>query len=338
MNSYAGEVRRRGQNLLIVEGDHEKNELFWLIFKCFPEININMDDVWIYGTNIYLLYDDIVKEYDFDWASGDEDIDLPYVISKKQHPENLRYKNDFTNIIMVFDFERHDTNFFEAKIEEMQRFFVDAADMGKLYINYPMIESYQHLKNLPDEVYVEEKIPVTLQPGSAYKALVRNETVIGKLVEFPHRIDDLLEQHFGVKDEQIREQCCDEILNISQEEGINIFQNILQDVLEGKWLETAKYQIRDWVLKAGYVQMGKTYWEYMRKVFVQVIRHNVCKANRIQNGQYCIEDDVYKQCFERLDLTEILSRQNEVSRDAQDGFIWVLSTCVFLWQSIISRW
>ena len=62
MNNYMGEARNRSQTLLIVEGNHEKNELFWLIFKCFPEINIDMDNVWIYGTNIYLLCEDIVKE------------------------------------------------------------------------------------------------------------------------------------------------------------------------------------------------------------------------------------------------------------------------------------
>ena len=44
-----GEVRNRSQTLLIVEGNHEKNELFWLIFKCFPEINIDMDNVWIFA-------------------------------------------------------------------------------------------------------------------------------------------------------------------------------------------------------------------------------------------------------------------------------------------------
>ena len=43
MNKYTGEVRKRSQNLLIVEGNHEKNELFWLLFKCFPEINIDME-------------------------------------------------------------------------------------------------------------------------------------------------------------------------------------------------------------------------------------------------------------------------------------------------------
>lgn len=68
MNNYVVEVGNRSQTLLIVEGNHERNKLFWLIFRCFPEMNIEMDNVWIYGTNIYLLYEDIVKEYGSDWA------------------------------------------------------------------------------------------------------------------------------------------------------------------------------------------------------------------------------------------------------------------------------
>ena len=55
MSRYVGEVRRRGQNLLIVEGKHEKNELFSLLFRCFPEMNISMDNIWIYGIFIYSM-------------------------------------------------------------------------------------------------------------------------------------------------------------------------------------------------------------------------------------------------------------------------------------------
>ena len=166
MNNYAVNIRKRRQNLLIVEGNHEKNELFWLLFKCFPEIEIDMNDVWVYGTNIYMLYDDIVKEYGVDWAEREEDIDLPYVISKKKGVEPFCYKEDFVNIMMVFDYERHDPHFSEAKICAMQQHFSDAADMGKLYLNYPMIESYQHLIQLPDQAYEERKIAVSLQPGA----------------------------------------------------------------------------------------------------------------------------------------------------------------------------
>ena len=192
MNNYAVETRRRSRSLLVVEGKHEKDELFWLIFKCFPEMNIDIGDVWIYGTNIYKLYEDIVKEYGNDWAKDEMDVDLPFVISKKEHLETIYYRNDFTNIILVFDYERHDPAFSEEKILEMQHCFADSTDMGKLYLNYPMIESYLHLKSIPDEEYINRKIPVSLQPGDKYKGLVKSESVIEKVVELPHRIDDLL--------------------------------------------------------------------------------------------------------------------------------------------------
>ena len=47
MSKYKVQERKRNQTLLIVEGNHEKNELFWLIFKCFPEVDIDLNNVWI---------------------------------------------------------------------------------------------------------------------------------------------------------------------------------------------------------------------------------------------------------------------------------------------------
>ena len=38
MSKYKVQERKRNQTLLIVEGNHEKNELFWLIFICFTRI------------------------------------------------------------------------------------------------------------------------------------------------------------------------------------------------------------------------------------------------------------------------------------------------------------
>ena len=330
MNNYQGEVRRRSRNLLIVEGHHEKNKLFWLILRCFPEINIDLDKIWIYGTNIYQLYDDIVKEYGEQWAKEDDDIDLPFVISKKQCPENLQYKKDFTNIILVFDYERHDTNFSEEKILEMQRRFADAADMGRLYINYPMLESYQHLCRLPDYEFLERKIPISLRPGKKYKALVERETAIGALVDFPHRIDDLLEKHFNVRNAKKRKMCCEEILKISETSDIDgTIHQVLQEVIKDDNLLTARHQLTVWIKKQKYVNSNQTYWMYMRHILQQVIQHNICKANRIQYGQYRITKERYKEHFERLDLTEILKEQNLSSKDTVKGFIWILNTCIF---------
>lgn len=330
MNNYQGKVRKRSQNLLIVEGHHEKNTLFWLIFKCFPEININMDEIWIYGTNIYQLYNDIVKEYGTEWAKEKDDIDLPFVISKKKYPDNLQYKEDFINIILVFDYERHDANFSEERILEMQSCFVDAADMGKLYINYPMIESYQHLCQLPDSDFAERKIPVSLQPGKKYKALVKEETTLSSIINFPHRIDDLLKNDFGVSDIVKREKCCNEILKISSPNNIaDILHRALQGVVADKKLPTLQNQLANWVTKQQFVHTNQTYWNHMRSILQQIILHNICKANRILYGQYAISEDRYRESFERLDLTEILKIQNSVSSDYATGFIWVLNTCIY---------
>ena len=112
MNNYATEARRRGRSLLVVEGDHEKNELFWLVFKCYPELHVDMENIWIYGTNIYMLYEDIIREYGDDWENEWTDIDLPFVISKKKNLENLCYKND--------------PQFSADKILRLQNYFSDA--------------------------------------------------------------------------------------------------------------------------------------------------------------------------------------------------------------------
>lgn len=329
MNNYGVETRRRSRSLLIVEGKHEKDELFWLVFKCFPELNIDIDDVWIYGTNIYKLYEDIVREYGRDWAKDEMDVDLPFVISKKEHPETVYYRNDFTNIILVFDYERHDPAFSEEKILEMQRCFEDSTDMGKLYLNYPMIESYLHLKSIPDEEYINRKIPVSLQPGDKYKGMVKSESVIEKLVGLPHRIDDLLAgERYQVNDDEKRRECCDAILKLTENELEKNLEEILHIVRDEKKEKTLKYQLKDWILKLGYTHGNMTYWEYMWKIFLEVVYHNICKADRIQNEDTG-ENDLRKQ-FERIDLSEILDIQNKVSRDAEKGFIWILSTCVLL--------
>lgn len=331
MNNYVGEKRLRHKTLLIVEGNHEKDKLFRLIFQCFPEINIDMDNVWVYGTNIYILYNDIVKEYGLHWSEEKIDIDLPFVISKKKNFNQLQYKDDFTNIILVFDYERHDINFSERKILEMQNSFLDMTDMGKLYINYPMIESYQHLKSIPDIDYAERKIPVSFQPGKKYKGLVKKETIIDKIVCFPHRIDDLLNEYFGITDTEIRQECCKKILELS--EMTNLEENlqfILQDTIVNQKLKTSIYQLKDWIMKVGYINTGQTYWQYMRYLFIEIVYHNICKANRIQNNQYDIEMEQYKECFYNLELAEILKIQNMVSQSKTNGYIWVLNTCIFI--------
>lgn len=329
MNEYIGEVRKRGQNLLIVEGKHEKDELFKLLFRCFPEMRISAQDIWIYGTNIYVLYDDIVKEYGEQWEK--DDIDLPFVISKKQGGIPLRYKDDFTNIILVFDYERQDTNFSEDKIVCMQNYFMDATDTGKLYINYPMIESYQHLCSLPDGNYFNRTIPVSLQPGKKYKSLVKKQSVIKKLIKFPDRVDDLLKEHYQIIDDEKRKEFSEKIFALKSEEDMREkICDYLSGIINEMYTDTAAYQLENMIQNIEYAKTGENYWSYMRGIFKQIIRHNIFKAFKVQFNSDMKNDKKYRDIFEKIDLKKILNIQNTASRSYETGFIWVLCTCVFL--------
>ncbi len=64
----------------------------------------------------------------------------------------------------------------------------------------------------------------------------------------------------------------------------------------------------------------------MRGVFQQIILHNICKASKIQTGECYRRSKDWRACFESLDLVEILDRQNILSKDLKEGFIWVLNT------------
>lgn len=327
MNNQSGFVpRRRSQSMIVVEGNHEKNKLFSLLFDCFPELHIDKDDIWIYGTNIYQLYNDIVKEYGDDWI--ETDIDLPFVVSKKKYPNELRYKSDFINIILVFDYERQDPNFSEEKTLQMQSYFKDAADVGQLYINYPMVESYQELPDSLDE-FLSKKWQYPMKPGKYYKKQVKN-TIMQEYVELPNRFDEILFERFHMSDQTLRTQCIRKFLSLNNAGTLlGDITSILVDNLDKRCKDTAIGQFYDLISRSQYVKQGITYWQYMRQMFQTIIKMHMRKAIGIQlhnmhlNSEYEIE-------IGRIELDTILSLQNEASQKAMDPFIWILNTCIFI--------
>ena len=321
------EPRKKHKSLFVVEGYHEKNTLIKLLLNSFPEIDIEEDDIIIYGTNIYILYDDIVKEYLEDWDSVD--VDLTYIVSKKRGYDVLLNKSDFNNIVLIFDYERHDPKFSEDKICRLQKYFNNSTDVGKLFINYPMIESYQHFNEWPNESFRNVNIPVMLQPGDKYKKMIKN-TKVAKLVNLPIKINAILKERFNVKDELLCSRCVKDILSIYNYENLEQkLQEILKDVLDDKKMQTAKYQIFDIIKKSEFCINNQSYFEYTRRMFVEIIKHNIFKANNIINGEYYIDEIEFRNFYEMLDLSDILNVQNNFSKDIKEGIIWILNTSIF---------
>lgn len=58
----------------------------------------------------------------------------------------------------------------------MVSYFTESSDMGKLYINYPMVESFYHMKEIPDPSYPACFVSMQELANKQYKARVNRES------------------------------------------------------------------------------------------------------------------------------------------------------------------
>lgn len=313
-----GGKRNRGKTLLIVEGKHEKEQLLYHLLKAFPMVNISVQNIITYETNIYALIAKIISEYGEDWDR--EDIDLPFLISNGKQSSSVLRKRDFTDIYLIFDYERHDPSFSETNILRMQRYFSHPEDVGKLYINYPMVESYLDLKSIPDASYESRKYSSKNKRGSVYKRSVAN-SCISRLMDIPYRVD----KYLSTQNINASTRCslinlltnCTTIAEIGE-----ITSTTLAD-------ENAKCYFQD-CFSFSINGESCSYNQYMQWVFSQVIVHNIRKANKIQRGVYDFPLEEIEVYFHELDACDILSHQNILSRLDGDAQIDVLNMSVFL--------
>ena len=323
MNDYSFIPQRiTGRTLLVVEGNHEKEELFFFILRCFPEIDISPKDILVYNTTIYDLYERITSEYDNYW----DDVDLPLLLSKESSQGRLT-KRDFTNIFLIFDYERQHPFFSESKILKLQECFDDSTDRGKLYVNYPMVESYLDIKTLPIDVsFKNRSFPAGFCRGAEYKKQFVGTKLV-QLFTLKESIQRQLYEYYNVSSPELCDVCSDELLSIEKERE-RYLQSILSKYIPAEKLCQA---IKHFNSKLnGKYPDGTSYWKFVRTIFTQLIHNNICKANYIQYGVFDIEYDQCLSAFNNIDLYTILKVQNSVSRDASTGYVWVLNTSLFL--------
>jgi len=153
--------------LFITEGEKTEPQFIKNIWKSFRKDSV---EIYSYKTNIHVLINEI-----FDGDQLDEDIDLlQHLISKeKDKAEREKLQRKFTDIFLIFDMDMHDSRAEIRRLETMLKVFNDSANGGKLCINYPMMESYKHLKSLKDEEFKDRCVAVSL--FSDYKQIVDRE-------------------------------------------------------------------------------------------------------------------------------------------------------------------
>ncbi len=124
-----------------------------------------------YNTNIYELYNRMFKNADPD------ECDLLQILKEKEHDQEKKriFDERYSDILLIFDFDPQDAMFTPDHIDEMLKFFSESTDHGKLYVNYPMVESFYHMKSIPDNNYNSYIVTLKELIGKSYKSRVREE-------------------------------------------------------------------------------------------------------------------------------------------------------------------
>ena len=145
--------------LFVFEGKEREPQLYRAIESLFFPKETDAI-VCSFENNIYELYRQIVQL--------GESADIVSVLreqldGREDNPlKDITASSAFAEIYLFFDYDlyhRLPLDEINRRLREMLVMFDDETTNGKLYINYPMIESIRHTKELPDADYYLYTIP-----------------------------------------------------------------------------------------------------------------------------------------------------------------------------------
>jgi hypothetical protein len=152
--------------LFIFEGEKTENQIINNLTKHFINEQKNTLITCAYCAEIYQLHKEISK---------DADLDTFTLLKDKESNKDVLSsysRNDFAEIYMFFDYDGHSTLANDNKIEDLLKLFNEETEKGKLYINYPMVESLKHISS--PENFKSSKVKA--KENIRYKELVNLES------------------------------------------------------------------------------------------------------------------------------------------------------------------
>ncbi len=164
----------RSKILLIVEGKKDEPRILGNESHGLLSLIGGNYEIVPFSNPIYELYDAYIN--------GEYDDLVAYLRCEKglKIAEETLSKSAFSAIYLVFDYEPQDHKYSDKKIKKLLSIFDNETELGKLYINYPMVEAYYHLYSLPDPKYYNRTISLKNLNGKKYKKLVNETTCLRK--------------------------------------------------------------------------------------------------------------------------------------------------------------
>lgn len=169
--------------LFITEGINDEPNFIKTMFNiCYKDKKY---EIYSYETTIHTLVSKILKNGKFD-----EDLDIRLTLKEDETDEEKRkiLSKKYKDIFLVFDFEpQHDNTKFN-EVKKLLKIFNDSSGVGKLYINYPMMQSYKHLKAMPDEKFKTRRVSLQELKEHKYKGKVSSESSYNVLSKYNYPI------------------------------------------------------------------------------------------------------------------------------------------------------
>lgn len=158
----------------------------------------------------------------YEFLKDDEYEDIVSYLQRKKKINVKRSKTAFSSIYLIFDFEHHYQKYSDVRIADLLSFFNNETEHGKLYISYPMIESFYHLKLIPDNEYTTRRVPISMieKDGKNYKRIVARESC------FSDRSKLTKEQYTAIIEHNYKKAC--KILNVVNNEVLIDYKKILE--------------------------------------------------------------------------------------------------------------
>lgn len=167
--------------LFITEGLTDEPEFLEKMFQIFhPNKSYN---IYSYKTSIHTLVDKLFVK-----GKLDKDLDIRLTLKEMETDKEKReiLSKKYKDIFLVFDLDPHNDKVRFEEIREMLDYFNDSSNTGKLYINYPMMQAYKHLKQMPDKEFKNRKIEINAL--SDYKKIVGKESKYTDITEYTYPI------------------------------------------------------------------------------------------------------------------------------------------------------
>ncbi|MGP1454483.1 MAG: hypothetical protein ACTTJ7_01795 [Treponema sp.] len=172
--------------LFIFEGEKREPQIYKTMQYLFLNSDPKNEILVSYCNHIYSLYKKMKQHDSFNDTGSDIVQLLKEELSKNGADNVLKDIKDgdvFSEIYLFFDYDLHSPDKINKmsideqnnNITEMLEYFNDETGNGKLYINYPMVESIRYFKKaLPDDDYIH--YTVNLQSKKSFKELANEES------------------------------------------------------------------------------------------------------------------------------------------------------------------